>query len=133
MSCVSEIQKYGVSPANIQWTVVRGDTATLKIEFWENDETTAYDITGWIFESEAYDPITDITYPLDTLAGSNYVTITAPATDTEAWGTGLGSVVAELSFDLQVTIPGLSGQDNTVWTPVIGTICVLGDITGGSL
>jgi hypothetical protein len=38
-----------------------------------------------------------------------------------------------LPFDLQITIPAATGED-TVWTPVIGTICVLGDITpGGSL
>jgi len=38
-----------------------------------------------------------------------------------------------LPFDLQITIPAASGEP-TVWTPVIGTICVLGDITpGGSL
>jgi hypothetical protein len=36
--------------------------------------------------------------------------------------------VTELAFDLQVTIDGA-----TVWTPVIGTITVLGDVTGGSL
>ena len=41
-------------------------------------------------------------------------------------------VVAELPFDLQVTISD-AGED-TVWTPVIGTICVLGDVSpGGSL
>jgi hypothetical protein len=42
-------------------------------------------------------------------------------------------VVAELPFDLQITIP-TDGPNDTIWTPVIGTICVLGDITpGGSL
>jgi hypothetical protein len=51
----------------------------------------------------------------------------APASITELWGTGYKSVVTELTFDLQVTI------DNTIWTPVIGTISVFGDITGGSL
>jgi hypothetical protein len=36
--------------------------------------------------------------------------------------------VAELTFDLQVVI-----ENETVWTPVIGTISVIGDVTGGSL
>ena len=134
MSCVSEISKYGVSPANIQWTVVRGDTAVLKVEFWQNDETTQYDISTWTFDAVAYDPIADITYNLLTAATDNYVEITALPTDTEDWGTGVGSVVAELNFDLEVTIPAeASGVQDTIWTPVIGTICVLGDISGGSL
>jgi hypothetical protein len=134
MSCVSEISKYGASPANIQWTVVRGDTASIKVEFWENDETTAYDISTWIFDATAYDPITDETYTLSTETTDNYVEITALPSDTEEWGTGVGSVVAELNFDLEVTIPAEgSGIEDTIWTPVIGTICVLGDISGGSL
>jgi hypothetical protein len=38
-------------------------------------------------------------------------------------------VVAELSYDLQVT-----KSDGTIWTPVIGNIVVIGDVTyGGSL
>ena len=41
--CTSSIEKYGANPANIQWTVVRGDSATLKIEFLENDESTYLD------------------------------------------------------------------------------------------
>jgi hypothetical protein len=40
------------------------------------------------------------------------------------WGSTYRSSVAELMFDLEVTI------DDTVWTPVIGTITVLGDISG---
>jgi hypothetical protein len=49
----------------------------------------------------------------------------APASLTANWGTGFKSVVTELTFDLQVTIDA-----ETIWTPLIGTISVLGDITG---
>ena len=42
--CVSTIEKHGATPANIQWTVVRGDNANLLIEFFEDDEETAYEI-----------------------------------------------------------------------------------------
>jgi hypothetical protein len=35
--------------------------------------------------------------------------------------------VAELAFDLQVEV------DDIVWTPVLGTIKVSADVTGGSL
>jgi hypothetical protein len=133
-SCPPQIEKYGADPANVQWVVVRGDTATLKVEFWENDETTQFDTDGWVFEASAYDSVTDTTYELEVTPVENYVIITALPADTDDWGSGAGSVVAELSFDLEVTIPAEgSGVEDTVWTPVIGTICVLGDITGGSL
>ena len=133
-NCVPEIQKYGSKPANIQWTVVRGDTATIRVEFWEADETTEYDTSTWLYEATAYNPAKDITYTLETAPAANYVDITALPADTVEWGTGASSVVAELSFDLEVTIPAEgSGIEDTIWTPVIGTICVLGDITGGSL
>jgi hypothetical protein len=130
-NCPPIIQKYGADPANVQWVLVRGDTAVIRVDFLELNET-AYDTTGWTYASTAYDPIADVTHNLNVDAVDNYVTITAPAGITELWGTGANAVVAELSFDLEVTIP-VEGEDDTIWTPVIGTICVLGDITGGSL
>ena len=44
-------------------------------------------------------------------------------------------VVAELRFDLQATLPGDGvsgggGDEVTKWTPVVGTICVIGDVSG---
>jgi hypothetical protein len=131
--CVSTIEKHGASPANIQWTVVRGDSATLKVEFFEDDETTAYDTSDWTYSATSYDSNGDILDELITTPYSGYVEIFAPASITEFWGGNkYRSVVAELQFDLQVVIENGSGQDvDTVWTPVIGTICVLGDITAG--
>jgi hypothetical protein len=40
-----------------------------------------------------------------------------------------------LPFDLQVIIEATSGPaEDTVWTPIIGTITVIGDVSpGGSL
>ena len=130
MTCSScqTIEQYGADPSTIQWSVVRGDSSTLRIEFFENDEVTAYSTTGWSYISTAYNPVNDITYTLTTSGGTGYVDITAPPNMTDDWGTGYSSVVAELAFDLQVTKP-----DATVWTPIIGTICVLSDITGGNL
>lgn len=130
MSCNScqAIEQYGADPGVIQWSVVRGDSSTLRVQFFENDETTAYSTTGWSYISTAYNPVTDISYTLTTAGGTGYVDITAASTMTDDWGVGHSSIVAELSFDLQVTKP-----DTTVWTPILGTICVLSDITGGSL
>lgn len=132
--CAPIIEKYGATPANIQWTVVRGDNATLKIEFFEDDEVTYWDTDGWTFLSTAYDPSGAILDELTVTDDAGSATISIPSTITANWGTEYKSVTAELPFDLQVTIPGGSGEEDTVWTPVIGTICVLGNVTpGGSL
>jgi hypothetical protein len=125
-SCAPEI--FGADPANIKWQIVRGDTSPLRVEFYENDEVTPFDTTNWEFAASAYDFRGDVIDELQVSAGAGYVEITAPADTTALWGTGYTSTVAELAFDLQVTIDG-----DTVWTPVLGTITVLGDITGGSL
>jgi hypothetical protein len=118
----------GADPATIKWQIVRGDTSPLRVEFYDTDEVTLYDTTGWEFVASAYDFRGDVTDELEITAGDGYVEILAPADLTALWGTGYNSVVAELAFDLQVTI-----DSDTVWTPVIGTISVLGDVTGGSL
>ena len=135
--CSPSIEKLGASPANIQWTVVRGDTATLKIEFLEDDEVTKYDTGGWTFLATVYDPASDT---LDTLTVESYedgvVYIIAKPNTTKNWGiTKYKPVVADLRFDLQATIPGDGvsgggGDEITKWTPVVGTICVLGDVSG---
>jgi hypothetical protein len=125
MSCSPEI--FGANPANIKWQVVRGDTSSLRIEFFENDEVTPFDISDWEFAATTYDFRGDVLDELETDSGNGYVDITACSDITSLWGTGYSSTVAELAFDLQVTI------DDTIWTPVIGTITVLGDVTGGSL
>ena len=132
--CAPTIEKYGASPANIQWTVVRGDSATLKIEFFEDDEVTYWDTDGWTFSSTAFDPTGEVLDELTVTDEAGYVTISISADTTLNWGTQYKTVVAELPFDLQVTIPGGSGEKDTIWTPVTGTICVLGNVSpGGSL
>ena len=36
----NSIKKYGTQPIDMQWSVIRGDTSSLKIEFFNNDENT---------------------------------------------------------------------------------------------
>lgn len=132
--CAPTIEKFGASPANIQWTVVRGDSASLKVEFFEDDETTYWDTDEWTFLSTSYDSAGEVLDQLTVTPGDGYVVISASADTTLNWGTQYKSVVSELPFDLNVTIPGGSGENDIVWTPVVGTICVLGNVTpGGSL
>jgi hypothetical protein len=120
-------ESFGANPVNIKWDIVRGDTSPIRIEFYQPDEVTLYDTDGWEFAATAYDPKNDVSDELEVTSGDGYVEIKATPDITQYWGTGYNSVVAELFFDLQVTI------DDLVWTPVIGTIRVLGDVTGGSL
>jgi len=128
MSSYSTNEIYGSDPAYIRWQVVRGDTASLRVEFFEDDEVTPYDISGWAFESTAYDQFDDALDLLTVNVSTGYVDIVAPANITTNWGDGFRSLVAEVPFDLQVTL-----DDDTVWTPVIGNITVLGDVSRGSL
>lgn len=130
--CTPTIEKYGANPANIQWAVVRGDTATLKVEFLQDDEVTYFDTEDWTYAATAYDPTGDVLDELEVVAYDGYAEIKISSTVTGYWGSKYKAVVGELPFDLEVTIPQVG--DDITWTPVVGTICVIGDVTpGGSL
>ena len=136
--CSNTISQYGVEPVVIQWKVVRGNTATLTVDFLEADEATDWDTSGWTYKATSYDPQGNVLDDLPVEATAGSITLVVPSSTTDRWGNSYGSVVAELQFDIRVTIPGeeVSGSSScdTVWTPVVGTICVLGNVTpGGSL
>lgn len=113
----------GADPALIKWKVVRGDTASITVQFYQTDETTFFDTTGWTYIATAYEAKTGSSYSLNVTPNSGYVSITATPATTAQWG--VGERTGELYFDLQITI-----DDETVWTPIIGTIFVIGDVTG---
>ena len=121
---MSVIDEFGSDPIVIKWNVTRGDTSKIKIEFLNNDEVTKFSTSGWEYMATAYDPKTDIADELEVTSGNGWVEVTAPSDITENWGTVYNATVAELLFDVQVTAPGF------VWTPVVGTISVIGDISG---
>jgi hypothetical protein len=118
----------GLEPVNVTWNIVRGDTASIRIDFLEENESTTIDISEWEIVASAYDPRTTFVDELEVEVNSGYIIVTAPAEITENWGTGIRSRVNELSFDVEVIL-----EDETVWTPVRGFISVIGDVTGGSL
>jgi hypothetical protein len=118
-------QTVGANPAHVKWNVVRGDTASIVVQFLQNDEVTEYDTSSWTYISNAYYSKIDTLYPLTVEVTGSSVKLTASSDTTALWGTGLNDTVAELFFDLQVTIDG-----DTIWTPIIGNITVLGDISG---
>ena len=120
---------FGDAPISFTWNVVRGDTASIRIDFLENDEATTFDTSGWIYTSSTYDYRGDIIDELEVTHGDGYAVITATPDLTSAWGEGYGGVVAELAFDLEILING----GTRIWTPIIGTINVIGDVSMGSL
>lgn len=123
---------HGFSPINIKWSVIRGDTASLRVDFLQNDETTSFDTSGWTYKATAYDPAGDVLDNLSVVPGNGYVTINASSAITSNWGKSFTNIVAELSFDLQIKMTHENPQ--VTWTPVVGTICVYGDVTpGGTL
>jgi hypothetical protein len=135
MSCIDcppETLVLGANPANIHWNVVRGDTAKIRISFFQSNETTSYNTVGWTYKATAYSPVTNTTDELQVVAYDNYVDVIASPSLTDSWGEGFNNIVAELSFDLEVTIPAEDPEElDTIWTPVIGTISVMGDVTRG--
>jgi len=118
------------TPLIFKWDVVRGDTAKLKVEFFENDETTYVDISTWDFIASAYNSATSTNEELDVDVSTGYVEIIAEPFITETWGIGSvpSGTVANIKFDLQVIT-----ADDVTWTPIIGTINVIGDISGSTL
>jgi hypothetical protein len=119
----------GAKPAYVKWDVVRGDTSVLRVEFYDQDESSPYDTTGWTFISSVYDRRGETLTALAIEEFDGYITITASPTLTELWGSGFNTRVAQLDFDVQVTIDN-GEEPDIVWTPVIGIISVIGDITG---
>ena len=135
-SVTASIDQVGASPINIQWKVVRGDSATLKVEFLEDDEVTFVDISDWAFVSSSYDSSGDTLDELTVEKYTGYVIITATSEITKLWGTGYRNTVLELPFDLEIIIPNSESgaiEPEITWTPVIGTIVVLSDVTGTGL
>jgi hypothetical protein len=124
----SNLSSFGADPCYAKWNVVRGDTATFKIEFFQQDGKTIEDISDWTFASSTYDSKGNTVDSLTVDVFDGYVIVTAPPSITTTWGEGFKTIVKELSFDVEVT-----KSSTEIWTPVIGTITVLGDVTRGGL
>ena len=124
MASLIKPDNFGADPARIKWSIVRGDTSSIRIDFLDNDETTAYDTTNWSYVASAYDAKNNSVDELTVESGNGYVIVSIDPDISANWGTGYSSTVAELAFDLEVTM------DDTVWTPILGTISVMADVSG---
>jgi hypothetical protein len=121
-------ESFGSDPFVAKWQVVRGDDCEFKVEFYKVDGVTLEDTSSWTFAATAYDTKLSTSYSLTTTTNSDgTLLVVAPATLTAQWGTAYKTIVNELAFDIQVTI------NSKPWTPIIGTITVLGDVTRNGL
>jgi hypothetical protein len=118
----------GSTPVNIEWNVVRGDTATLRVDFLEDDEVTPYDIATWGIECTVYNPKNGANNDLEITKNAGWIVVTARSDLTAQWGDGIRYRANELNFDIEVTL-----NDGTVWTPVIGVISLIADVSGARL
>ena len=119
---------FGNTPANIKWEINRGDSAELKIQFFESDEVTFWDTEGWDFVASAYDPVNDAVEELETFLDEDGIRLRVDSNLSAEWGSGFGKVVLNLPFDLKAIIPG--NPENT-WTIISGTIVVNADVSSG--
>ena len=117
----------GAEPQNVKWSVVRGDDAAATFEWYENDGVTLKNTSTWTYSASAYNQKTSTKYALTCTTGAGYVIVQIPSATSAQWGTGSSNIVAELKFDLQVTI------DSKKWTPILGNIVVYSDISGSAL
>ena len=110
----------GSEPPQIEWTLVRGDTAAFRVHVTDNSKTPL-DLDGWTFAMDFYRPSTD-TIVLST---------TPSITNDDILGSftvALGASQSELlqtedQFDIQIS------NDETVWTVGKGSVIVIEDIT----
>ena len=110
----------GSKPPQIQWTLMRGDTASFK-SYVTHDARNPLNIPDWTIEMEIKRDGTIILYPTpaadaDDLEGEFTVSLTAAETRILETGD---------VFDIQLSLP----QDQIVWTVAQGSIVVLEDIT----
>jgi len=118
----SESISIGVSPPNISWTVVRGDTTAFRV-FVTDEDRDPLDITEWDIAMDIVRPSED-----DEVIVSVSPGITAED-DAGEFTVALAAEESELLetddiFDIQ-----LSDATRT-WTVAKGTITVIEDVTG---
>lgn len=113
--------RVGSSPANVMWTVVRGDDAKLSLQFLDTDGVTPLNVSGWTYSSKVK-TASGLVSATVTPGASSTVVIHITDEQTSAMDIPTASP-ASYPFDLQVT-----KADETVWTPLIGTLRVLPDV-----
>jgi hypothetical protein len=128
--CTNEIQQFSLNPVKAQWAITKGDSSSLETYFYELDETTLFNTTGWTYLATVYDKYNDSLEELEVVSSNGYVKVIASATSTANWGPQVRFSTAELRFDVKAYVPQVG--DDLVWTFINGTICLSSDVMSGS-
>jgi hypothetical protein len=129
----SGLYNIGEKPPFVNWTVVRGDTASFRV-YVTDDERQPLNIPDWTIQMEIKRPTTDPVIPGQITDTADLLySITPEADADDGPGEFTVFVTAEQTltlqtndiWDIELSLP----QDEIVWTVAQGKMIILEDVT----
>jgi len=122
----------GSTPPIVNWTVVRGDTASFRV-YVTDDNKEPLIISDWTIQMQIKRPTPPVTPGKITDNATLILNITPVADPDDGPGEFTVSLTAEQStllqtndiFDIELSLP----QNETVWTVAQGKMIILEDVT----
>jgi hypothetical protein len=122
----------GAKPPYVNWTVVRGDTASFRV-YVTNDAKDPLNIDDWNISMQIKRPTAPVTPGVITDNATLILTLVPIADPDDEPGEFTVSLTAAQSmilqtndiFDIELSLP----QDETVWTVAQGKMIILEDVT----
>ena len=123
----------GERPPYVNWTVVRGDTASFRV-YVTDDERNPLTIADWTIQMEIKRPTTNPVVPGQITDTATLLYTLTPAADVDD---GPGEFTVSLTaaqsltlqtndiWDIELSLP----QDEIVWTVAQGKMTILEDVT----
>lgn len=122
----------GNKPPRINWTVVRGDTASFRV-YVTDDEKQPLNIPDWTIKMEIKRPTDSLDLGKITDAANIIITLTPEADADDRDGEFTVSLSAAQSSILQTgdifDIELSTAENNLVWTVAQGSMIILEDVT----
>jgi hypothetical protein len=132
-SASSGIYDIGEAPPFVNWTFVKGDTASFKV-YVTDDALDPLNIPDWTISMQIKRPTTDPVVPGEITDTATLIYTVVPAADEDD---GPGEFTVSLTatqtsnlrtndiFDIELSLPA----DSIVWTVAQGKMTVLEDVT----
>lgn len=123
----------GERPPYVNWTIVRGDTASFRV-YLTDDERQPLNIPDWTISMQIKRPTTSPVIPgeITDTATLLYTIVPAPDVDDEEGEFTVSLTAAQTTtlqtndiWDIEVSLP----QDEIVWTVAQGKMTILEDVT----
>ena len=123
----------GERPPYVNWTVVRGDTASFRV-YVTDDERQALNVSDWTISMQIKRPTTNPVVPGEITDTATLLYTLAPEADVDD---GPGEFTVSLTaaqtltlqtndiWDIELSLP----QDEIVWTVAQGKMTILEDVT----